>query len=238
MNNRKGFKAFEPGMICRGKQYAENTIFEEENAIVCETGMHYCVNPLDVLHYYPLIQKDGSYSEFAEVESLEEPQTDDRKKFCTKKLKIGAKIAVPDLIRCAFKITRENIESEARKKSETLKSGGNDATLAGGNDATLAGGNYSTLAGGDRAALASGNCSTLAGGNDAALAGGDGSVIVSGDGSIARGGLGSLIVFFKRDVHGRICEYKAEVVDGKNIKADTAYKWENGEFVEVKRKNE
>ena len=27
-----GFKAFEKGLICRGKQYAENTVFEEENA--------------------------------------------------------------------------------------------------------------------------------------------------------------------------------------------------------------
>ena len=29
MENRKGYKAFEHGMICRGKQYAENTVFEE-----------------------------------------------------------------------------------------------------------------------------------------------------------------------------------------------------------------
>lgn len=28
----KGYKAFEKGLICRGKQYAENTVFEEEKA--------------------------------------------------------------------------------------------------------------------------------------------------------------------------------------------------------------
>lgn len=28
----KGYKGFEPGLICRGKQYAENTVFEEEIA--------------------------------------------------------------------------------------------------------------------------------------------------------------------------------------------------------------
>ena len=26
----KGYKAFGKGMICRGKQYSENTVFEEE----------------------------------------------------------------------------------------------------------------------------------------------------------------------------------------------------------------
>lgn len=28
----KGYKGFEKGMICRGKQYAENTVFEEDSA--------------------------------------------------------------------------------------------------------------------------------------------------------------------------------------------------------------
>ena len=31
-----GYKGFEKGMICRGKQYSENTIFEEESAKICE----------------------------------------------------------------------------------------------------------------------------------------------------------------------------------------------------------
>lgn len=34
----KGYKAFGPGMICRGKQYAENTVFEEESAVICCAG--------------------------------------------------------------------------------------------------------------------------------------------------------------------------------------------------------
>ena len=28
----KGYKAFEKGMICRGKEYRENTVFEEDVA--------------------------------------------------------------------------------------------------------------------------------------------------------------------------------------------------------------
>ena len=34
-DNRKGFKAFEPGLICRGKQYAENADFEEAGGNIC-----------------------------------------------------------------------------------------------------------------------------------------------------------------------------------------------------------
>ena len=49
----KGYKAFGKGLICRGKQYAENTIFEEDKAEVCNCGMHFCKNPLAVLDYYP-----------------------------------------------------------------------------------------------------------------------------------------------------------------------------------------
>lgn len=31
----RGYKGFEPGLICRGKQYAENTAFEEGKAEIC-----------------------------------------------------------------------------------------------------------------------------------------------------------------------------------------------------------
>ena len=40
----KGYKAFSKGMICRNKQYAENTVFEEDEAIVCQKGMHFVKN--------------------------------------------------------------------------------------------------------------------------------------------------------------------------------------------------
>ena len=73
----KGYKAFGPGLVCRGKQYKENTTFEEPNAIICESGMHFCENPLDVLDYYPLLNDDAKPNEFAEVEALADTVTDD-----------------------------------------------------------------------------------------------------------------------------------------------------------------
>ena len=49
----KGYKAFGKGMVCRGKQYAENTVYEEGRADICRAGMHFCENPFDGLDYYP-----------------------------------------------------------------------------------------------------------------------------------------------------------------------------------------
>ena len=47
----KGYKAFSKGLVCRGKRYAENTVFEEESAEICKIGMHFCKNPLDTLDF-------------------------------------------------------------------------------------------------------------------------------------------------------------------------------------------
>ena len=66
VENFKGYKGFSKGLVCRGKQYAENTVFEEPSAVICKKGMHYCENPFDVLDYYDLVNTDGSFNDFAE----------------------------------------------------------------------------------------------------------------------------------------------------------------------------
>ena len=138
----KGYKGFEPGLVCRGKQYAENTVFEEEQATICKSGMHFCANPLDVLDHYPLINDNGELNEFAEVEALDDVKTDDNKKFCTKKLKIGAKLTLSGFIKAAVDIVFE-------KCKDSKVNSGNSSKLA-------ASGDYSQLA-------ASGEGSVVAG---------------------------------------------------------------------------
>ena len=210
----KGYKAFEKGMICRGKQYAENTVFEEETAEICKSGMHFCTNPLDTLRHYPLIDSNGNMTEFAEVEALDEAVTDDNKKYSTKKLKVGAKLDLLGFIKASAEVTKKEIEAEAknRKKDELIKAGGDESTLAGGNWSTLAGGYKSTLAGGKH------------------------SIMVGDNGSVAKGKIGSLIVLVERELKDNeyvIKNFGAVMVDGEKIKEDTFYKLENGEFVEV-----
>ena len=228
----KGYKGFRKGLICKDKQYAENTIFEENEANICVNGMHFCKNPLDVLDHYQLIDNDGEMCEFAEVEAMDETFTNDEKKYCTKKIKIGARLSLAEFIKASFDVTYQQIKEEADNVSEK-ENGGDWAKLAGGNWATLAGGDGATLAGGNWATLAGGNWATLAGGNWATLAGGEHSIMVSENGSKAKGGIGSVIVMVERNNAGEIVNYKAIQIDGDTYKEDTWSRLKDGEIKEV-----
>lgn len=127
----KGYKGFRKGLICKDKQYAENTIFEESEANICVNGMHFCKNPMDVLDHYPLIDDNGEMCEFAEVEALDETFTDDDKKYCTKKLKIGARLSLAEFIKASFDVTYRQIKEEVDNVSEKENVVDN-AKLAGG----------------------------------------------------------------------------------------------------------
>ena len=64
-----GWKGFDPDFCCRGKQYKENTTFEEPKADLCKNGMHFCVVPWNVVQYYPIFDKNtGRPNTFASVE--------------------------------------------------------------------------------------------------------------------------------------------------------------------------
>ena len=118
----KGYKGFYPGLICEPdsehkKQYAENTVYEEEKAECCKSGMHFCKYPLNVFSYYPPVTDKG-VSEYAEVEALDKPVTDDEEKYCSKKLKIGARIGIPALVQASVEYIKSNI-IETKKESAT-----------------------------------------------------------------------------------------------------------------------
>ena len=123
----KGYKAFKKGMICdptghNPYQYAENTVFEqEEDADICNSGFHFCKEPLDVLNYYPLVDENGDMTEFAEVEALDECKTDNGSKYCTKKIKIGAKIGFPALVQASVDFELEKAPTDEKKVKTTSK---------------------------------------------------------------------------------------------------------------------
>ena len=98
------------------------------------------------------------------------------------------------------------------------------------------GGDGSNLVGGDGSNLAGGYMSSLAGGDRSNLAGGDGSLIVGRNNCSAKAGFNSVIVLSEwKTIDGKYTPIyvKAEIVDGKRIKADTWYKLVDGEFTEV-----
>ena len=136
----KGYKAYEKGLVCRGKQYKIGEIFEEERAEICDIGMHYCENPLDCLDHYPIIDDDGEIVEMTEVEDLdsENRQTDNDKKYCTKKLKIGAKLSLSDIIRASFIFVIERMKGDdTNSNGSQLASSGYYSKLASSGQLTI-----------------------------------------------------------------------------------------------------
>ncbi len=87
----------------------------------------------------------------------------------------------------------------------------------------------------DWSSLAARNSSSLAAQDRSSLAAGKSSVLACFNGK-CRAGLNSLIAIANRKWNGddyEVTDFKAGIVDGKKIKADTWYELVNGEFVEV-----
>ena len=96
----KGYKGFGKGLVCRGKQYKEGEIYEEDGRNICEKGMmHFCESPLDVLEYYPAVNPDtGKPNEYAEVEAIGKVIRFGNKS-ATNKLRIVRRISLAELIK-------------------------------------------------------------------------------------------------------------------------------------------
>ena len=229
----KGFKAFKKGLVCNGKQYAENTVFEEKEAVICHKGMHFCENPFDVLDYYDLVNTDGSFNDFAEVEALEDAKTDDGKKFCTTKLKIGAKLSFSGFVKACVnfiieKTTLEISDSKNNDKTESVISSKVRNAKIGSS------GDYAQIG-------SSGDSAQIGSSGDYAKidsTGEDSVICCAGHNSSVKAKKGSWITLSEwkyseaKERWIPVC-VKTEFVDGEKIKADTFYKLVNGEFKEI-----
>ncbi len=237
--NLKGYKGFKKGLICRDKQYQENTVFEEDEAVVCKKGMHFCTNPFDVLDHYDLVNEDGSFNDFAEVEALDECKTDDDKKYCTKKLRVGAKLSFGGFIQACidFVINKTTVEVANNNHNDSAQIG------SSGDYAKIGSSGYYAKIG------SSGNSAQIGSSGDYAKIGssgdyakidstGEDSVICcAGDNSVVKAKKGSWITLAEWEFSEAKDRYvpkcvKTEYVDGEHIKADTFYKLEDGEFKE------
>ena len=224
----KGYKGFSPGMVCRGKQYQENTEFTEPEAKICESGMHFCPNPFDVWSFYPPADENGNLNEFAEVDAMDDPQTDDNIKYCSSRLRIGAKLDLPGFIRAGVDFILEHVkstDSNTGNYSATTNTGNYSvATNTGSYSATTNTGDYS-------ASTNTGNYSA------SSVSGNESFAIATGQLSRVKGALGCWIACaeWAEDDNGtwHPVDFKAVRVDGEKIKADTWYRLEEGKFIEV-----
>jgi hypothetical protein len=164
------FKGFDAELKCRGFQYQVGSTYEHKGSVsACESGFHACVNPLDVLSYYPLLSEDAKPNRFAVVEQSGKLDRDaDDSKIASASITITAELTIPEFVRRAVTWATEHCAKDA-KEGETAASGHCSKLAASGHCSQLAAsGNYSQLAAsGDCSKLAaSGHCSKLAASGD------------------------------------------------------------------------
>lgn len=220
----KSYKGFNTDMTCRGKQYEEGKEYEEQSAEACECGMHACEYPLDCFGYYP----PGS-SVYHEVEqSGKISKNGDDTKVASSKMKIGSRLDIRGIVSAAIEYTKSRTTTEYTDP-EMATAGYYGAATAGDSGAATAGYRGAATAGDYGAATSRGKSAS----------GNNGLSVARGNGVKVKGGLGAVLVIAEENsTDFDIKEWKAVVVDGEKVKADTWYKLENGELVEVKHDND
>ena len=207
MNTKKvvGFKAFDKDMKCRGFQFEVGKTYKHDGEISpCNSGFHYCENPLDVLDYYDLTD-----STFAKVEATGEVKTDGNKSV-TGEINITASLSMPEFIGSAVKYIIDSCKS------------GDNVQASSGDYAKLASSGYSAQL------ASSGYSAQLEVKGEKSVAANIG---VAG---IIKGKVGTWITLAEYSSNYECIFVKSAKIDGKRIKADTWYKLQNKKFVEVK----
>ena len=193
--------------MCRGYQYEEGKTYKKNGHGVCVGGVtHYCVNPFDVLNHYPLVREDGKFSEFTTVEAIDEPVTNDGRKFATSTIKIGVKLGFAGFVKaCIDFVYEKTIKNMPSDKVET--------------------GDYAQIgSSGDYAKI------DISGNDSVGAAIGIGGIIKGAVGNWIT--LAEWVYDDDKQRCAPVCVKSAQI-DGEIIKADTWYKLADGEFVEV-----
>lgn len=158
-----------------------------------------------MLEHYGFVNDNAEINEFAEVEALADEKTDDGRKFCTTKLKIGAKLSIHNFVNAFVEFTLKRTNGESA------------ATNTGNRSAATNTGDWS-------AATNTGNWSA------ATNTGKDGVAVSWGRRGKARGEKGCYLVLAEYDDSNNLVCAKMEKVDGERIKENTFYTLKNGEF--------
>ena len=208
----KSYKGFDKDLKCRGFQYEIGKEYEEPEADVCRAGFHACERPLDAFNHYCPVN-----SRFCEVEQSGELSRDtDDSKVASTKIKIGAEIGIPGLVKAQI---------EWVKAHTTMEHTDPERATAGSYGAATAGNRGAATAGSYGAATARGKASV----------GENGLAVARGNNVRVKGGLGAVLVIAEENESDYdIKDWAAVLVDGETINADTFYMLKNGEFMEVK----
>ena len=202
----KAFKGFNKDLSCRGFQYEAGKTYEEESADLCNRGFHACEKPVDCFNHYA---PGESVFREVELEDVSDQRSNDDTKIVGKKITIGAEIGIPEICKLTFEYVKQHCTNE--HNAEPGK-----PAIAGDHEAATAG-NYGAAT--SRGSSASGK---------------DGLSVARGNNVKVKGGLGAVLVIVEENfLYNGIKDWKAVVVDGETIKADTWYKLVNGELKEA-----
>ena len=117
---------------------------------------------------------------------------------------------------------------------------GNYGAATAGDSGAATAGNYGAATAGDRGAATAGNYGAATAGYCGAAtsrgkstSGKNGLSVARGNNVMVRGGLGAILVIVEeKSDNYDIQDWRAVIVDGKDVKADTWYRLENGELIE------
>ena len=233
----KAYKAFDKDLSCRGFKYEVGKEYEETGDIkACEKGFHACPYPLDVFSYYT-----PAGSRFCEVEQSGKIDDSESDKVCSSKIRIGAELDIRGLVKAAVSYVKERCTNECNAIPGKPATAGDSGAATAGDRGAATAGNYGAATAGDSGAATAGDSgAATAGDRGAATArgkastGSNGLSVARGKNVQVKGGIGAILVIAEeRDDTYDIVDWKAVVVDGEVVKADTWYRLENGELVEV-----
>ncbi len=228
----KGYKGFDKNMQCRGFQYKVGGKYKEDEVSICEKGFHFCENPLDVFYYYA--PADSRYAEVEGGGKMERHDSDS--KIVCSELHIKDEIGLTGLIQAGVKFILDRVKWEDAKESNT---GDQSAATNTGYRSVATNAGYQSAAtntGDQSAATNTGyqSAATNTGYQSVASVEGKESVAMAiGYESKAKGALGSWIVLSEWNGECHIKDVQCVNIDGEKIKADTYYRLQNGEFVEM-----
>ena len=241
----KAYKAFDKDLSCRGFKYEVGKEYEETGDIkACEKGFHACPYPLDVFSYYT-----PAGSRFCEVEQSGKIDDSESDKVCSSKIRIGAELDIRGLVKAAVSYVKERCTNECNAKPGKPATAGNRGAATAGDSGAATAGNYGAATAGNYGAATAGYRGAATAGDGGAATAGDGGAatargkastgsnglsVARGKNVQVKGGIGAILVIAEeRDDTYDIVDWKAVAVDGEVVKADTWYRLENGELVEV-----
>ena len=201
------YKGTDKDMKCHGGfQYELGKMYTDDGAIRCGgRGFHSCKAPLDVFRYFA--PNKSRYFACLVGGTVDEDTADS--KIASSELELKAEIGTPGLVKAHIEYVKAHTTTEHTDHKQATA------------------GDYGAATAGDRGAATSRGSVTV---------GVNGTGLVRGNGVKIRGGLGAILVIAEEEENSYdLAHWKAVVVDGKTVKADTWYKLMNGELVEAEQ---